>query len=64
MENLWLAAGITAVATLALLRLRQMLRWVRCEATFQAIESPSVWRVSHMVQALTPNGPRLFRCWH
>lgn len=52
MENLWLAAGVTGVAALALLRLRQMLRWVRCEATFLGLAKQLLGGVSYMGQAL------------
>ncbi|WP_338665442.1 DUF3592 domain-containing protein [Pararoseomonas sp. SCSIO 73927] len=57
MENLWLAAAILGVAGLALLRLRQMLRWVRCEATFLGIAEPRRQGGSYTGQPM----PILFR---
>ena len=51
MENLFLAAFIAVVAGLALFRLRQMLRWVRTEATFLGAETPS-FGGSYLGQAL------------
>ncbi|MBP0496401.1 DUF3592 domain-containing protein [Pararoseomonas indoligenes] len=52
MENLWLAADITGVAALALLRLRQMLRWVPCEATFLGLAQQAAWGFTYTGQAL------------
>jgi len=48
MESLWLAAGITGVAALALLLLRQMLRWVRCDATFPGLAKQLAGGMSYM----------------
>ncbi|WP_458098161.1 hypothetical protein [Roseomonas sp. WA12] len=56
MESLWLVAGIAGVNALALFRLRQMLGWERCEATFLGMEKP-IFGGSYMGQALLISFP-------